>query len=252
VLSARLRRFAAWAPGLEDAAAWEGWSRVPAPIGAEGSPEARFVPPMLRRRCTALSKAMLQVAFETCPEDERAQVRTVFASRHGENKEAFPLFSAIAHAQPLSPTKFTHTVHNAQAGLFSIAAGNREGSSSLSAEADTFACGYLEALTHLEREPERAVLYVIGDVPVAPLFQHLTGEPPWSYAVGLLLAAPGPEDDGASGGSLGFALSHRLAPAAAEPLERPHALEFVRWLHAGTEPSLTLAVGRRAWTWTRS
>jgi hypothetical protein len=248
---ARLRSWAAWAPGIGDAPAWASWSAAPTPIGGEGSPEARFVPPMLRRRCSALSKAMLQVAFEACPEAERSGVRTVFASRHGENRETFPLFEAIAQAQPLSPTKFTHTVHNAQAGLYSIAAGNREASSSLSGEADTFPCGYLEALAHLEREPGRAVLYVIGDVPVAPLFQHLVGEPAWSYAVALLLAAPEAEE----GAPLDFTLSHRPAPAGAgpnDPPAMPQALAFVRWLHATSEPSLTVGAGRRAWTWLRS
>ena len=251
MLSARLRGFAAWAPGIEDASAWERWSRAPVAIAAEGSPEARFVPPMLRRRCTALTKAMLQVAFEACPEPERAAVRTVFASRHGENKEAFPLFNAIAHAQPLSPAKFTHTVHNAQAGLFSIAAGNRQASSSLSAEVDTFACGYLEALSHLQREPECDVLYVIADVPVAPIFQQLVREPPSSYAVALLLTG-----EGGDGAPLGFELAQRTAEAGASDappraLAWPQALELVRWLHAPDEKSLTLGAGARAFTWRR-
>ena len=79
MLSVSLRRFAAWAPGLADPGAWQAGARAPAPGGREGSPEARFLPPMLRRRCTALSRAMLHVAFEACPEQERSEVRTVFA-----------------------------------------------------------------------------------------------------------------------------------------------------------------------------
>jgi len=244
VLSARLLRWAAWAPGIEDAAAWAGWCAAPGPIAAEGSPEARFVPPMLRRRCTPLTKAMLQVAYEACPEPLRPEVRTVFASRHGENKESFPLFSAIAHEQPLSPMKFTHTVHNAQAGLFSIAAGNRQASSSLSGEADTFGAGFLEVLAHFERDPARPVLYVIGDVPVAPPFQHLVGEPPSSYAVALLLAPRGEE-----GTPLAFTLERRTSGGA---LAWPQALEFLRWLHTGATAALVLGAGRRAYTWRRA
>lgn len=244
MLSVRLLRWAAWAPGIEDPGAWARWSAAPVPIAADGSPEARFVPPMLRRRCTPLTKAMLQVAYEACPDALRPEVRTVFASRHGENKESFPLFSAIAHGQPLSPMKFTHTVHNAQAGLFSIAAGNRQASSSLSGEADTFGAGFLESVAHLEREAGRPVLYVIGDVPVAPIFQHLVGEPPSSYAVALLLAA-----DGSEGAPLGFGLGRR---DAVPPLEWPQALEFVRWLHTGAAPELVLGVAQRAYTWRRA
>jgi len=249
VLSVSLRRWAAWAPGLAEPSAWQAWAREPKPVGCEGSPDARFLPPMLRRRCTALSKAMLHVAFEGCPADERSEVRTVFASRHGENKESFPLFEAIAKGQPLSPAKFTHTVHNAQAGLFSIASGNRQASSSLSGERDTFAAAFLEALTHLERDPERSVLVVTGDVPIAPLFAPLLDEPEAAYAVALLLSRAGP------GMRLGYELvsqgreSGETLPCA--ELAWPQALEFVRWLHC--ESTLQLELGRapRAFRWHR-
>ncbi len=248
MLSVSLRRWAAWAPGLAEPKGWQAWAKEPVPVGCEGSPEARFLPPLLRRRCTALSKAMLHVAFEGCPAEERALVRTVFASRHGENKESFPLFEAIAKGQPLSPAKFTHTVHNAQAGLFSIASGNRQASSSLSGERDTFASAFLEALTHLEREPARSVLVVTGDVAIAPLFAPLLDEPEAAYAVALLLAWEG------EGTRLGF----ELVPGAREKEARaaksgawPQALEFVRWLHDEDAPALELGVGPRSFRWHR-
>ena len=248
MLSVSLRRFAAWAPGLADPAAWQAWARAPGPVGREGSPEARFLPPLLRRRCTALSRAMLHVAFEGCPEAERSEVRTVFASRHGENKESFPLFEAIAKGQPLSPAKFTHTVHNAQAGLFSIASGNRQASSSLSAERDTFASAFLEALAHLEREPSRSVLVVVGDVAIAPLFAPLLDEPEAAYAVALLLARDG------EGTKLGFELlpgARERGPAAHAGLAWPQALEFVRWLHEPGRARLELGAGHCTFRWRR-
>ena len=247
MLNVSLRGFAAWAPGQSDEAAWEAWARDPRPVGCEGSPDARFLPPMLRRRCTALSKAMLHVAFESCPAQERSEVRTVFASRHGENMESFPLFEAIAKGQPLSPAKFTHTVHNAQAALFSIASGNRQASSSLSGERDTFACAFLEALTHLEREPARSVLVVTGDVAIAPLFSPLLDEPEAAYAVALLLSRDG------EGTKLGFELVPGARDAGGESalLAWPQALEFVRWLRAKSAPRLELGAGPRSFRWHR-
>ncbi len=113
---------------------------------------------MLRRRCTPLTRLVLTAAFGALAEEERPDVRTVFASRHGSINESIELIHSVVRGERISPTKFSHTVHNAQAGLFCIAAGNRQASSSLAARADTFACGWLEALTHLEREPERPVL----------------------------------------------------------------------------------------------
>ena len=249
MLSVSLRRWSAWAPGLADPGAWQAWAKEPEPVGCEGSPEARFLPPMLRRRCTALSKAMLHVAFEGCPAEERSEVRTVFASRHGENKESFPLFEAIAKGQPLSPAKFTHTVHNAQAGLFSIASGNRQASSSLSGERDTFASAFLEALTHLQREPGRSVLVVTGDVAIAPLFAPLLDEAEAAYAVALLLARDG------EGTKLGFELvsgaKEKGSRGPSPGLAWPQALEFVRWLHDERTPWLELGVGPRTFRWHR-
>jgi len=248
VLSLRLRALAAWAPGLDGEGAWRDWSRAPRALGTDGTPDARFLPPLLRRRCTPLSKAMLHVAYAACPEEERSAVRTVFASRHGEIRESFPLFELVVSGQPLSPTRFTHTVHNAQAALFSIAAGNRCASSAIAGEHDTFGAGIIESLCHLEREPERPTLLVLGEAPVADFVHGLTGEPPWSFALALLLAADG------EGPGFDYELLPRderepAGPAAAEPLW-PQALDFVRWWYGGA-PRLELEARRSRHRFTR-
>jgi hypothetical protein len=232
---ARVLRWSAWAPGRDTAADWEAWAHAPTPLAEDGHPEARFLPPMLRRRCTPLTKIVLTAAYDCLEEAERDAVRTVFASRHGGINESIELLEAIGRGERLSPAKFSHGVHNAQAALFGIATGNRQASSSLAGGADTFSCGWIEASTHLEREPERPVLYVMGDVPVAPVFAGLVDEPPGTYALALLLGAAraGPAIE------LG---------ATAEPAPHrgwPDALEFLRWLLAG-EP--VLALGRFRWT----
>lgn len=233
---ARILRWSAWSAGRETRADWEAWARAPQPLAAEGHPEARFLPPMLRRRCSPLTRILLTAAFDCLEESERGEVRTVFASRHGSVNESLGLLERIVRQQRLSPAKFSHTVHNAQAGLFCIAAGNRHASSSLAARADTFACGYLESLTHLEREPSRPVLYVMGDAKLVSTFAHLVDEPPGSYGVALLLGAAG------AGPEVGFDLTD--APNGAEP-KWPDAAEFVRWM-LGDEPELRL--GRFRWT----
>lgn len=246
MLTVRLRALAAWAPGLDDEEAWRAWARAPEALSVDGLPDVRFLPPMLRRRCTPLARAMLRVAFAACPEDERGAVRTVFASRHGELRESFPLFELVAAGQPLSPTRFTHTVHNAQAALFSIAAGNRCASSALAGEHDTFGAGIVESLCHLEREPERSTLLVMGEVPVAELVHGLTGEPPWSFALALLLSS------GGEGPGFGYALEPREADApapAAEPLWPP-ALDFVRWWYSAA-PRFALDAPRARHCFTR-
>jgi hypothetical protein len=243
VIAARVRSWAAWAPGLEGREAWAAWARQPAPLAAEGVPDARFLPALLRRRCTPLTRIMLRAAYDACPEALRADVRTVFASRHGSINESIELIECVARGLPLSPAKFSHTVHNAQAALYSIAAGNRRASSSLAAQEETLGHGWLEALAHLEREPARPVLFVVGDVPLAPTFAPLVQEPACSYAVAWLLAGDG------EGDPVGFALA--AGGGGAPPLRWPQAAELLRWSLAG-EPALELGGARLRFRWTRA
>jgi hypothetical protein len=235
-LRAHVRAWHAWAPGLEEPAAWEAWSRAPASLGTEGHPDAAFLPPMLRRRCTPLTRLVLTAAFGALADGDRPRVRTVFATRHGSINESIELLHQVVAGERLSPTKFSHTVHNAQAGLFCMAAGNRAASSSLAAGADTFACGWLEALTHLERDPETPVLLVTSDVPLDPTFAVLVTEPPGAYGLGLLLARDG------DGPAFAFDLAGK-ARSGAKPW--PDAAEFLRFLLAGEE---RLELGRFGWT----
>ncbi len=243
MIAATVRRWAAWAPERENCEAWQSWADAPSALGVEGSPDARFLPAMLRRRCSPLARMMLTAAFECCEEAELANVATVFASRHGNINESVGMFDRLARREALSPTRFSHTVHNAQAGLFSIAAGNRQPSSSLSAGEESFACGYLEALTFLERAPERPVLLVTADAPLCDTFAPLVDEPRAAYALALLLE-PAPEGSG---------LTISLEPATQEQTAPPWpgALEFLRW-YLGRTPELAMTAGARRWVWQRA
>ncbi|MDH5305776.1 MAG: beta-ketoacyl synthase chain length factor [Myxococcales bacterium] len=238
-----MRSWAAWSPGIEDRDAWRAWCEEPKELAREGRPAANFLPPLLRRRCSGLARIMLSAAFDCCEPEVRAQVATVFASRHGNINESIELLERLARGQALSPTRFSHSVHNAQAGLYSIAADNRQASSSIAAQEDTFGSGWIEALTLLARDPRRPVLLVVGDVPLAATFAALVDEPETSYALALLLEADAP------GVGVRIALEHG-APQARRP-RWPDALEFLRWFLSDA-PRLSLACGRRRWVWERT
>lgn len=249
-----VRDWSAWAPGVETREAWHRWAGAPCPLRDDAVPEARQIPAMLRRRCTPLSRAMLTAALGATAGAQASEVRTVFASRYGSINESVELLRNIARDERMSPSRFTHTVHNAQAGLFSIAAGNRQASSALSARAESFACGFLEAATHLHREPSRPVLLVMGDVTLAEAFASLIDDPPAVYAVALLLAADG------EGDRVGFevrgdaeAAEPGVAAAAIEATRRgwPDAAEFLRWMIAGGD-RLDLRGNGRTWSWQRT
>ncbi len=241
-MSALVRRWAAWAPGLEDQAAWVAWCRAPALLALDGAPDVAFLPPLFRRRCGRLSRMMLRVAFDCCPPDELSRVPTVFASRYGDMTATVGLLEALARQEPLKANRFSHSVHNTQAGLFSIAAGNRRASCAMAAGHDTFPCAFLEAQSVLARGTDPAVLLVVGDEPLPPVFAPFADDRPAAYAVALLLtSALGDADD--------VALRLDAGKGPGEP-PWPRAIEFLRWL-LSAESRLTLGSGRRRWTWRR-
>jgi len=240
VSGVRIARWAAWAPGIADADAWREWARAPAPLGFEGQPAVSFLPPLMRRRCNLLSRMMLEVAVGCCAEARLSVPACVFASRHGSVGTLVSLLEELAKHSPLSPAKFSHSVHNAQAGLFSIFAGNRAPSMSLAACEDTFAHGFLEALSALHRGRGEPVLFVVGDEPVPEPLGRLAEGQFGPYALALWLEA-------------GDAVTLELGSSGGEPAARawPDALEFLRWW-ISAERELRLAHPPREWIWRRS
>jgi hypothetical protein len=240
-----LARWAAWAPGIETPEDWSAWAREPRALSARGAPPVRFLPAMARRRCDEHSRALLQVAHDCCEADLRGEVACVFASRHGSFATTVSLLEDLAGDAALSPTRFSHSVHNTQAGLFSIWARNRQPSTALAARGETFAHGFLEATCLLQREPERPVLLVVGDEPVPAPLEPVADESHGSYALALRLGPGGSP-------SLDLRLEAPAGPALEPERTRtrgsawPAALEFLRWW---LSDAATLRLPSRLHTW---
>lgn len=243
MLRVSITRWAGWAPGLEGRPHWESWCRAPRALEGTGSPDAHFLPPMFRRRCSPLSKLMLHVAYECGSVEELSQLAAVFASRHGEAEATLAMLESLAREEPVTASRFSHSVHNTQAGLFSIAAKNRQISSALAGGADTFVGAFLEALTVLHRGAGRPVLLVMADEPLPLVLRGFVDEPPAPYALALVVSPPA-----SRGTAIGFTLAG--AGEARSLPSWPQALEFLRWF-LSDEPTLALGAGRARGRWTR-
>jgi len=236
--------WAAWAPNLEDEAAWRAWCEAPAPIPSVGAPDVGFLPLMLRRRCDLLSRMMLEVT-QRCVESthvDRAKLASVFASRHGSFATAISLLEDVARGEATSPARFSHSVHNAQAGLFSIWALNRHASTALAAGPETFVAGFLESLAMLQREP-LPVLFVVGDEAIPEAVRSISDHAPPPHALALLLADQG------EGGRLNLRLD-ASGPSETRADTWPNALAFLRWW-LSSEPRLELVHSPRRWIFER-
>ncbi len=142
-----------------------------------------------RRRASRLSKIALQVAGEAINSSilQADEVATVFTSSCGDLEIAHKICTALTmEAKPVSPIQFHNSVHNAQAGYWAISQHAHNVSNSISACADSFAMGLLEALTLIEVE-QVPVLLVACDRP-APVPLYNAGMSRYEFAVAMLIS----------------------------------------------------------------
>lgn len=232
-----IARHAAWAPRLTTQERWSEWAREPWAIEPDEEPKVAAMPAMLRRRAGFLGRMALEVAYE-CLAGEK-DVPTVFCSRHGEVARAVDLLGDLARGEPLSPTAFGLAVHNASAGLFSIARADRANHVALAGGSATIEHAVIEACGQLADGAPMVLLVACDTTLPEPLrrFEDCE-EQPWAFAWALVPA-----------GGETIRLSWR-AQHASEPARMPGGLEVLRFQH-GDEAELVREAGGKRWTWSR-
>lgn len=243
MIDLRIEQWRAWAPGLEDEAAWRAWARNPVlPDAADTQPSCDFLPAMQRRRLSRLARMTLDAAWPLCAEGE--QLPFVFASRHGETPRTFALLSDVAAGQPLSPTQFGLSVHNAIAGQWSMLRGQRGESVAIAGEADTFEHAMVEA-AGLLGDATPSVLVVIAEERPPAAYDTWIDDVPFSYALALRVGrlVPGERAEGTD-----WRLELTTGDNRRDAGAWPHALDFLRSL-LGERAPLEHPWKRRRWIW---
>ena len=239
VINFNIAAWRAWAPGLDNVADWQAWSQQPQAIAAsDASPDVSFLPAMQRRRLSRLARMAFSVGWPLAEGHEALPL--VFVSRHGETPRTFDILSELAADQPLSPTQFSLSVHNAVIGLWSIMRGETSEMTALAAAGDGLEHGLIEACALLN-EGAPAVLLVITEEQPPQAYEHWIDDVPFAYAVGLLLT-PG------SQWHLTLTSNNATSPAKTQ---WPHAIELLRHLLAG-QTSFQHAWKNRLWHWQRT
>jgi hypothetical protein len=233
---------AAWSPGATTAAAWQTWAAAPHPLSEGEEPGARQVPAMLRRRAGFLGKMALEAAFQCL--GEQRDVPCVFVSRHGEVARAVDLLGELAQDIALSPTGFGLAVHNASAGLFSIARADRANHIALAAGDSGAEHAVIEACGLLA-DGAPMVLLVVYDCPLPQVFAGFADgeEEPHAWAW-LMTPAQG------EALRLEWTAADSAAPAAGNGAS-PAGLEVLRFFLGGQDELVRVA-GRQRWRWSRN
>lgn len=230
----------ACAPGLSEAGQWMAWGKAAAVVDTAAQiAKSTHLPMMTARRLASGSRLAVDSALAVLA---RTQVDAlVFASRHGELERNFSILTNLAEQQPVSPTDFAMSVHNAAVGNATITAKKPLVSSSVSAGRDTFGQGLVEVAAFHFAGYQR-VLLVDFDGAIPAFYQpYLSHEPAgFPFAVALLLEA-------------GSQLRVESAPAEQKESYRadlPQSLAFLHgWLSEA--PAFSCAGERLRWQWSR-
>lgn len=250
VLQFQLHACAARAAELSTPEQWRTWALAPWLPSEMPDCKLARVPALQRRRVERSGRLALEVAFElldTLAPFQLEQLALVFCSRHGDVARSAAIMKELAHTQPVSPTQFGLSVHNAVAAQFSIAAGLTNTYSVVAAGAASAEAAMVEAGALLVEHP--LVMLVHYDEPLPTDFRDFEDEPMGPHAWGLLLGRPAESDHP---DLPGISLAWRTAEtesAAPTPI-LPASLAALQFLY--TDARLRChTVDGTTWRWTR-
>ena len=217
--------WAAWAPGLSTEGDWQQWFTGQQSLDESSKPNIKYIPPILRRRLSYLGKgvgaALNEAAGDAC-------YPTIFCSRHGDLQQTLAMLQELAAEQPLSPTAFSLSVHNAIAGVLSIGRKNTSNFTALAAGEDGVWHAILESVAQLQTSGSDKVLCVIYDAPVPELYADDVPVVPFPHALALLL-----NRESGTAYSLDFSADDSLS--ATEMPDQTITIELIRFLLSATQ-----------------
>ncbi|GGJ98972.1 3-oxoacyl-ACP synthase [Pseudomonas matsuisoli] len=163
----------------------------------------------------------------------------VYVSRHGETSRTFSILNDLARDEPLSPTQFSLSVHNAVIGLWSILRADNSEMTALACEGDGLQYGALEAEALLA-EGAPAVLLVVAEEQPDAVYDDWIDDVPFSYATAFRLCK-----------GHDWTLSRQTRTTHDEPYTWPHALNLIQVLSSQSSFCQNQGKGH-LWTWQRN
>lgn len=218
-----------------DILGWKAWSAS----DSDSQPDVSVIPAMLRRRLSQVGRAALSVIIPMI--ETHGAMPLVFVSRHGDFSRTFGLLEELAKAEPLSPTAFSLSVHNAIAGLFSVHQGLKSNITALSGGSQDVVAALLESLGQCQAS-QGPVLCVFCDAPLPEVYHDYTHLPERAYALALVVAP---------GNGWHLALADTSA-ANTEPAEPVQALRLLAQLEDAQLATQFFASNGARWSLARA
>lgn len=224
-----------------DLAQWSVWApSFLSPSGTPPLPSVEFLPAMQRRRLSGLARICFHVCWQVIPADEPCGL--VFCSRHGETQRTLDMLQDIQRHEPVSPTAFSHSVHNAIPALLSIARRDITEQVTIAQQGqDGLAAAFLEAALMLGNGGIQQAVIICCDEPLPGIYhpyEHRHAPHAWATAFRLQAGTR-------------WHLSGSATTAATEDQAyTPAPLQFVEALDRGAQ-EFTLQDQQQRWHWKR-
>lgn len=241
-----IQAWAASAPGLHTTEQWLEWAQAPwLPFGA-ATPDLSGFPAMMRRRLGSLGRLAVAATDAVMASGDVSDIPVVWTSRYGDVGRSLNLLFEQARNEPLSPTAFSLSVHNAIGAQHSIARGVRANAVCVAGGACSPEAGVLEAVSLLHDSASEVIL-VCHDAPLPDGYARFEDGAACEYAWALRMSLQ------PTAGARQIVLE--LQPETMnedrpvdEAVALPHGLQVLRFLLAG-KGSWRVPHAQGAWIW---
>ena len=199
----RVLEWAAFAQDMTTQESWLQWARQTAPstlAALEQQPSLEKMPAILRRRASLTARLAAHVAYAVnapneAPATADADIPLVFASRYGDAQRALALLANLVQGEPLSPTGFGLSVHNAVGALYAMACGNTANMVVITAGENTLAAAFTEVMACLaDGAPEVVLVSYDAPLPAPYTAFHPCDMPEHAWAIRVAIAPPNTTD----------------------------------------------------------
>lgn len=131
-------------------------------------PNSKFLTSGLMRRLTSLGREALEPLIRF----EDTNLLWVASCQFGDTERMLRLFEELYKEEPLSPTDFSMSVHNAIIGSFSILTRNQQPYTAVAGGKDTLQLGLLEAIS-ISKDTAKPVGFIYYDGPLPAEYDSL-------------------------------------------------------------------------------
>lgn len=202
-----------------------------------------------RRRLSSYAKMVLGCAYQSHlllqSGDIKSALPTIFSTRHGDIHKTTSLLTDLAASEPLSPTAFSLSVHNAVAGMFTIFTENIEASNTISAGRETLLMALVDGYARLKSGLCSQVLIVHCDEALPEAYVPYKDEQQIDHALAFVMSLE-PLNETAEAIELSSSKGNDVELNGKLQLSAPIALAFLEWLQSQSD-QVTFDIAGRRW-----